>query len=1107
MGFHFVTVTGVDELANCAALVGSISRLCPGSPVTVFVCVDDVTGVRIEGAQVRSASELEVDELTTLATGYRDRTLGRVLAGRAIASCLDQSERVIFIEPQLTLINAPPPALLDSNDSGVTVFPAAPSGQRSAHPGALAVRRGEAGSKVIDAWPKAELGKPIDFPEWFEQEVASAGGTIWSDRPVGRIVRDADGEGEDEQAEAAGSPIAFDWGDLDPENPNSFLIGHVRSSAGPGLSTLLRDFQEDSRALASADAQPPASTFADGTPISPTLGRLAIEAIGSGLVDSPFEDLQSWTDFVGWLNEPASFEDDAGLTRYHEALWQDSEELQDAYPEPSGKDADGYAGWLCVHAPERLSLPEALLPPRPASLDGYAAESDATGPAGLVPLETPETTEPLWGVNVAGFLTSELGLGEATRLLIAGLDAAAVPCMPVQGELLPPSRQEAAFAFVGPDSAPFPVNVVCINGDGIPEFAREAGRDFFEDRYTIALWWWETDEIPESWEAAFDWIDEVWVASELVAQAVRKRSPVPVTKIVLPVTVPARSLPGKAELGFPDAFNFYFSFDYHSTTARKNPVGVIEAFKRAFELGSGPHLNIKSINAEKRPWDHAEVLNAAGDRPDIHFIDRYVTAEERDGLMAACDCYVSLHRSEGLGLTPAEALWFGRPVIATAYGGVMEFLTEENSYLVVSKDTYVGPNADPYPPDGRWQEPDLDQAAQLMRRVFERQDEAAGKGRAGARDVRESHSLQAAGASMRSRLEEIFAELPERKRPVVSTLPPVDDHAVSERLETQPEPRGGLAARTARKALRKVEAQDRERQLGTDRELLGLIRRVDERLRATAHELERSQLAEKAEALSLFRAIETQTQEISAQLSELLHLLAEHRSLPYVAEDFEFEEWLDSSSGRVQGFRANEAVDGSIVGMADAFRGTEEHVRKLQEPYVNLLEGAGPVLDIGCGRGELLDLLSAAGIEATGVDLDREMVARAEAKGHTVQAGDALEHLAGLDDASLGAIFSAQLVEHLPFDQLERLFALATAKLRPGGLFVAETVNPHCVNAMKAFWVDPTHQHPLFPETMLQLARSAGFGSAYVFHPNASGDVDRDRYGSPAYALVATAAG
>lgn len=1105
LDLQFVTVTGVNELANCAALVGSIARLCPGAPVTVYVCADDVHGVEIDGAEIRSASELGVNRLSTLAAGCPNRRLNRMLAGPAIESRLGEGDAVFFVEPQLTLV-ADPRAVTDGLSEGeLMVFPSE-SEDGGYHPGAIAVRPGPGSSAIVESWPKPSLGSAIDPCKWFEGSVLTSQATSRSNRTVAAITVEPEPSEKPSQA-PDGNPdqsVLFDWGALTPEAPNRSLIGNVVATNGLDLTALLRDYQEDLKSLRSARASLAPVSFPDGTPISPTLGRLALQAIHEQIVEKPFFEEDDWHRFVGWLNQPATFPNDVGLTRCHEELWKDSNELRGAYPQIQGADAEGYAGWLCVHAPERIGLGERLLPPRPSALDGYGSE-DAREAALLSTLEGADPSDPLWGVNVAGFLTSELGLGEATRLLIAGLDATGIPCMPIQGALLPPSRQDAHFVFAGPDSAPYPVNIVCINGDGIPAFALEAGPEFFAGRHTIALWWWETDEIPETWDEAFRWIDEVWVASDLVADAVRKRAPVPVTKIKLPVVLPTRSLPGRAELGLPAGFNFYFSFDYHSTTARKNPIGVIEAFKQAFDEESGANLIIKSINAEKRPWDHAEVLNAAGGRADIQFIDRYVTPDERDGLVAACDCYVSLHRSEGLGLTPAEALWFGKPVISTGYGGVLEFLNEENSYLVMSKNTYVGPNADPYPPEGRWREPDVEHAAQLMRRVFDDQGEAGRKARQGAVDIRAGHSLVAAGESMRTRLEEIFAGLPDQERPLVSRLPPIGDHGVSERLESQPDPRGGFTARAVRRVLRKVEAQDRERQLGTDRQLLDLILTVDERLRTTAHELERGQLAEKAESLGLFRTIEAQTQEISSRLDEVLHLLAEHRSLPYLSKEHGFDEWVDAGAGRVQGFKDNEGQDGAIVGIADAFRGSEEHVRSLQKIYVELLRGFGPVLDVGSGRGEFLDLLGEAGIEAEGVDSDEEMVDRARSKGHKVECGDALERLGDYENSSLGAIFSAQVVEHLPFEQLERFISLSRSRLRPGGVFVAETVNPHCVNAMKTFWVDPTHRHPLFPETMLQLARSAGFDSAYVFHPNATGDVNSDRYSSPVYALVARA--
>jgi O-antigen chain-terminating methyltransferase len=161
-------------------------------------------------------------------------------------------------------------------------------------------------------------------------------------------------------------------------------------------------------------------------------------------------------------------------------------------------------------------------------------------------------------------------------------------------------------------------------------------------------------------------------------------------------------------------------------------------------------------------------------------------------------------------------------------------------------------------------------------------------------------------------------------------------------------------------------------------------------------------------------------------------------------------------------------------------RGSTGDVRARQQPYLEDFRDAAPVLDIGCGRGEFLVLLREAGIEARGVDRDADMVAFCRAEGLDVQHGDAGEYLAGLDDESLGGVFAAQLVEHLRPPSLVRLLELAAAKLRPGGVLVAETVNPLALGALKNYFADLTHAQPLVPETLVLLVRQAGFRRADV---------------------------
>ena len=264
---------------------------------------------------------------------------------------------------------------------------------------------------------------------------------------------------------------------------------------------------------------------------------------------------------------------------------------------------------------------------------------------------------------------------------------------------MPPTRQNAEFSYTKPRQSPYPINIMCLNGDLVPAFSHEVNASFFTDRHTIALWWWEVvDAFPPDWHDAFEYLDEVWVATDQIYDAIAPHSPVPVNKVRMPVVMPRVGLYSRARLGMPeDGFIFLYVYDYHSTAARKNPVGHVEAFKAAFGEGSGAKLVLKCINGDRMTAEHTRTLLAVGDHPDITVIDRFVSADEKNAIVAACDCYVSLHRSEGFGLTPAEAMALGKPVIATRYGGTLDFMTDQNSYLVDHGWTKVGPGAHPYP--------------------------------------------------------------------------------------------------------------------------------------------------------------------------------------------------------------------------------------------------------------------------------------------------------------------------------------------------------------------------------------------------------------------------
>jgi len=246
------------------------------------------------------------------------------------------------------------------------------------------------------------------------------------------------------------------------------------------------------------------------------------------------------------------------------------------------------------------------------------------------------------------------------------------------------------------------------------------------------------------------------------------------------------------------------------------------------------------------------------------------------------------------------------------------------------------------------------------------------------------------------------------------------------------------------------------------------------------------------------------TERLRLDADKAVFVYDELTSRPYIDTDHALVT-TDTHGRSCLGYRGVTRPSPLYIGFEDIFRGSEALIRDRQRVYLDLVADRGQVVDLGCGRGEMLELLANAGIDARGVDLDEAMVDHARVSGANVEHGDALEYLVKQADGSLGAIFSAQFIEHLPAGLLPELLEIARTKLRPDGVFIAETVNPHSPRALKAFWIDPTHQHPLFPETVLALCRLTGFEEGQIMFPLGGGDLETDLRTCGEYAVVAGA--
>jgi glycosyltransferase involved in cell wall biosynthesis len=212
----------------------------------------------------------------------------------------------------------------------------------------------------------------------------------------------------------------------------------------------------------------------------------------------------------------------------------------------------------------------------------------------------------------------------------------------------------------------------------------------------------------------------------------------------------------RAKFGLPhDQYLFLFLYDLNSYSERKNPAGVIEAFRRSGLAGKGAALVIKVHNAAANPADFERLRADAASLPGTTIISSTLSHPEIYELESACDCFVSLHRSEGFGIAVAESMYLGKPVISTDWSGTAEFVTADNGCPVRCELVTLDRNHGPYSRGQIWAAPAVDHAAEWMQRLFHDRELGQRLGNAARVTIEKNYSPGAIGARYRQRLEAI----------------------------------------------------------------------------------------------------------------------------------------------------------------------------------------------------------------------------------------------------------------------------------------------------------------------------------------------------------------
>jgi glycosyltransferase involved in cell wall biosynthesis len=467
-------------------------------------------------------------------------------------------------------------------------------------------------------------------------------------------------------------------------NPDRSVRARVDVAAHPRRSDVLR------RAAPQLSGAPAAMALPGGLIVDDVIRSLVSDA-GDGSSSSAPPAPPAWSEpgaFREWI-EP----------RYWSALHEGRRDLAVAFPTPRGADAPGFRNWC-----RRAFVDDAA-----SALLDVPSEPDERW-------STSPTLSPS-GVNVVGYLTRESSLGDVARrlrrcLVDAGIEVSSLAQQRTASPHIDGSRSERGVIA-------HRNTVAVVNADQFPALRLDHPELFAARTHLVGYWFWELEHIPKQMRDVASTVDEIWVGSKFVADAFGAAVDTPVRHVPIPIGEPVVAERDRASFtplaSFGDRFVFAVVFDHFSITERKNPVGVIEAFRRAFAPDEGPVLVVKSMNAAKRWPHHQQVVAAAGDRPDIVVWDEHLDRADHMAFIRSVDALVALHRSEGLGLHLAEAMWLGTPVIATRYSGNLDFMDDSCSILIDASPVAVSRGEGVYPPDAVWADPDLDQAAAAMR--------------------------------------------------------------------------------------------------------------------------------------------------------------------------------------------------------------------------------------------------------------------------------------------------------------------------------------------------------------------------------------------------------
>jgi len=366
------------------------------------------------------------------------------------------------------------------------------------------------------------------------------------------------------------------------------------------------------------------------------------------------------------------------------------------------------------------------------------------------------------GVNFIGYPNADIGEGEFLRQAATALLKTDIKFGIFDYSLrVQLSQKDMRLASFVRKENPYSINIFHLKPDQVMSSIVTLGQPFIQNRYNIGYWLWELSRFPDSWLRTLGFMNEIWCPSRFIQKAIAEKSSQPILYMPPAIEVNDPKDYGRDYFKLPTfSFIFLFVFDFKSYFSRKNPIDSIRAFKKAFPVGDEKVcLVIKSMDGDKYPKELARLRREAEADPRILLIDKIFSFDELLGLIKACDSFISLHRSEGIGLCLAQSMLLGKPVIATNYSGNTDFTLPDNACLVDYKLIQVKRGEYPLGEDQLWAQPDVAHAANYMCKLVKDSRYRDTIAKAGQVYIRTYHNSQAVGKIYRDRLEKLFSQV------------------------------------------------------------------------------------------------------------------------------------------------------------------------------------------------------------------------------------------------------------------------------------------------------------------------------------------------------------